>query len=316
MTNYCGNCAFCDLKNKRSYYDEYYCKEKRKYVSLTDKACKDLILDPNKGNSYKSTFKPWGFYIVTIVNKILGMNENSEFLRTMSQAGLELRLSNNPLYQVLIEDYDITGVEIAKKIDKMPNKIDFAAYLYDSTLEPIMNKVKNGYLIEALVDYVNMVNTLKNNFNVEGLIETNYIAAILYQNDMLARTIFDVLGEDKLKELAPLRNIIVEANEEDNEIGYLYNYLGVVLTDLSYAYSDSTERRNITQKYFNTYIKLLIKDIDFGLTTDELKQSLNNVIFCIQTEATFIDKVINKESKENYSRTLNLGYNPLVKSSR
>lgn len=289
MAKYCGECALCDIKNKRRYSDEYYCKDKKLYVSLTDRRadrCNSFIFDPSCRNN-KGSFKPSGFfYIVTAVNNILGLGSDSKLIKIMYNAGFLMKKDkDHALYEMLFNDYDITGSLIADELWKEKNKEEIATEIYNGYLLPIMNLIENKDNNAALKSYVKMIDDLKEKYSIGGEFDLKYVydAAIDYEDDILCRTLSDqdLDVEHNSDITSTLYNYF--KNIQNPELLDLYNAVGIEMTDI--AYGENTDKIN---KYYSTYLKVLATDIKKNkLNEEEVMQQLNNLLFSIRVEKTF-----------------------------
>lgn len=288
MGKYCGQCVLVDKENKRSYYDEYYCIEKKKYVSLSDSAdrCRSFIYDPDCGKT-KGGFKPSGlFYIVTMINNILGLGNDDEMMKVLYEAGNNLQKSNNSLKDIIFEEYNISGKLIADKINKSKDKHELAANIYIVYLMPIVEELKNGNEQKALIDYLKMVDELKESFEIEGMIELDYVynTALLFPSDALCRTVNDTLNLEDTTNLEILSNFMDGCT--DIELVDTYQNVSNEFVDVVYSIENEIVRENFVKKYLNTFIRAMAYNIkNFNADDlDDLKLYLKNFLFYLRSE--------------------------------
>ena len=173
--NYCCDCEYLDRKDEYTNWfsgdTKYKCKKCWEYKKLTDSVCSSFKEIKKDTGSYT----PSGCYITTIVCDILGYNDNCELL-TLLRNFRDNTLKNNPTYLPLLIEYDIIGPTISKRIKKEKNNYIFALGLMNYFLLPCANLIKAGDIEGAIEAYTNMVNQLKDEFelptfqiNVDGI---------------------------------------------------------------------------------------------------------------------------------------------------
>lgn len=164
--NTCGECLKVDLNNKSRYDDKYYCREKCRYVSLSDgeaNYCRSFSY--NGGNKSTDGYTPSGCYITTIVVDILGYEDNCEVLQVLRNFR-ENYLKTNIEYLPLLFEYDIVGPLIAKYIKLEKNKYQLCLNLMKYFLLPCVHLIKEEKYKEAIEVYKNMVLHLKDNYDI------------------------------------------------------------------------------------------------------------------------------------------------------
>lgn len=164
----CGECLKLDWSNKERFTsrDRYYCNERRKYVSPQDIACSYFSADKSvKKSSNGGSYTPSGCYITTIVCDILGYEDNCELLQSFRNFRDNV-LKNNPNYLSILLEYDIIGPTISEKIRQEKNNYGLALGLMNYFLIPCANYIKIEDIDSAVEAYVNMVNYLKDDFEL------------------------------------------------------------------------------------------------------------------------------------------------------
>ncbi len=174
MANYCGTCAWLDTSNKERYTSKnrYYCKKRGNYFELTDISCYNYINDPSKGIK-TGTYTPAGCYITTIICNILGYDDNCELLTTLRNfRDKYLKLNIN--YLPLLIEYDYIGPIISQKIYNAKDNYSLSLNLLKNFLLPCFKLIKDKNYEEAIKEYINMVNYLKEIFNIKEIVPENY----------------------------------------------------------------------------------------------------------------------------------------------
>ena len=165
MANYeeiCAHCLWLDEKNKSRWADEYYCNKKYRggYHSKTDRGCRDFELDKSKVNENNS-----GCYITTMVCDVLGYGDNCELLTTLRNFR-DNYLKFKPEYLPLLLEYDQVGPVISENIRNFANNINLSIQIVQRFLYPCVFAINIEHYEEAVLIYQNMVNYLKELFNI------------------------------------------------------------------------------------------------------------------------------------------------------
>jgi len=188
----CGECLKLDWSNKERYSskDRYYCKERYRYVEPTNRACS--YFSYNKGLNQKSnngSYTPSGCYITTIVCDILGYPDNCELL-TLLRNFRDNTLKYDPNYLSILLEYDIIGPTISKRIKAEKNHYGLALGLLNHFLIPVANYIKSGDVESAVEAYTNMVNYLRDDFELP-----NYFINVNHDID------YETLGKGRIRDL-------------------------------------------------------------------------------------------------------------------
>lgn len=181
MADFCGECALLDMEDCR-YGDRYYCVKKRDRFKTTSPACSDFV---NKGKK-KEGYKRAGCYITTIVCTLLGYPDDCETLNLMRSFREDYLKMHNRYLPVLYE-YDQIGPIISEKLQE-ENDIRLAIFLLQGFILPCSIAYKSGRPKEALTIYQNMVNMLKNRYELTDI-------AI----DLSVDTPLEVLGKGRIR---------------------------------------------------------------------------------------------------------------------
>lgn len=166
MSDYCGNCAYFDLKQKEYWGDRYYCTENRKYKEKSDTACNRYVKKPDNG------YTPAGCFITTVICYKLGFRDNCEYLTNLRNMR-ETYLKCIPSGIELLQEYDQIGPIISTELLSCP--VVDAELLMIKFIRPCNEAIKTKKYDQATKIYLNMVEELKDRFSValEG-IEVNY----------------------------------------------------------------------------------------------------------------------------------------------
>ena len=97
--------------------------------------------------------------------RYLGYEDNCELL-TVLRNFRDTTLKSNPIYFPLLIEYDIIGPIISRYISKEKNNYNFALGLMNYFLLPCANLIKNGDINGAIEAYTNMVNQLRDEFEI------------------------------------------------------------------------------------------------------------------------------------------------------
>lgn len=161
-------CCDCEHLNRKDEYKDWFsgdtkyrCKACWQYKKLTDSTCSSFKEIKKDTGSYT----PSGCYITTIVCDILGYEDNCELL-TVLRNFRDTTLKSNPIYFPLLIEYDIIGPIISRYISKEKNNYNFALGLMNYFLLPCANLIKNGDINGAIEAYTNMVNQLRDEFEI------------------------------------------------------------------------------------------------------------------------------------------------------
>lgn len=165
MADHCGKCCHLEWNNKERYSsrDKYWCKEKRRYVEPTESSCYYYLEDKSKNND--GGYTPSGCYITTIVVEILGYDDNCELLYILRNFRDNM-LKTNINYLPILFHYDVIGPIICEYIKLEKNKYRLCLGLLEHFLIPCVELIKENKIEEAISVYTNMVNHLKDNYEI------------------------------------------------------------------------------------------------------------------------------------------------------
>lgn len=157
----CNECLYMDL-NDRNRYDnnEAYCTKRYHYYPMSDRACERyFVYDENRRSSSSC-------YLTTIVCNILNYPDNSDYLVTLRKfRDNYMRLKPNLL--PILYEYDVIGPLLSKYISDDKNKNQVASNLLNNYIIPVTNLIKSNNYEQAINKYIEMVNKLKQLYNVD-----------------------------------------------------------------------------------------------------------------------------------------------------
>jgi hypothetical protein len=168
-----ANCSICEnlnLTKSRTNYDgkkECYCKSKCKFVKPQGNVCNEALISTSN-YSRLGSYTPSGLpkcYITTIVCEILGYADDCELLSVLRDFR-EKYLKVHPEYLSLLLEYDHVGPQIAEGIRNEENNYKFGLGLLQCFLIPCVDEIKKGNYETAIEIYTNMVNYLKDEFEI------------------------------------------------------------------------------------------------------------------------------------------------------
>lgn len=194
MQTFCCDCENLDRKNEyKDWFSgeiKYKCIACGDYKKLTDTACYSNFKELRKDTG---SYTPAGCFITTIVCNILGYDDNCELL-VLFRNFRDTVLKTNPMYLPILVEYDIIGPLISMKIEKEKNHYGLALGLMNHFLLPCANAIKNENIDEAVEIYSNMVNYLRDEYELP-----------LCNVNMLMNKNLDIetLGKGRIRETKP-----------------------------------------------------------------------------------------------------------------
>ena len=180
MANYCGDCEKLDKNDYRSWENDYYCPETRKYKKLNDRACDRFI--PKREGGYT----PSGCPTTTILCTILGYSDDCDILRKFRFVR-ENYLKNTVDGINLLQEYDLIGPIISEQLRK--SSLVDAILISKSYILPCYDAIVKKDYDKAIEFYKSMISYLKQRFmwNIENTTNNSFI------------TPYDELGKARIK---------------------------------------------------------------------------------------------------------------------
>ena len=173
MNTFDGCCGSCKHLNTNDYVrtkDHCYCTYRRQYYDLNDPKCYAYKYDPYK--DYYDLNHRW--YIVTAIFNKLGLKDDYECISLLHNFRNNV-LSKDPRYDSMLAEYDIVGPKIAELLTKDNDSVELCKKLVQVFLVKVLDAIKAGNNEEALNLYIEMVNWLKQLYNVDLVSEDKKI---------------------------------------------------------------------------------------------------------------------------------------------
>ena len=172
-------CSYC--KDGSTFLStRYYCT-----VSGKDQLIPESYYDYCR-HDYKATLCPFyneygpsssGCFITTVVCDILKNKDDSDILNTLRKFRDEV-LKSDDKYNEILKIYDSIGPVLAYKLQSSDNNIELAKEIYDNSLKPISDLVKEGLNDRAVKHYLYLTLYLVNSFGYKdvynGLYDNNF----------------------------------------------------------------------------------------------------------------------------------------------
>lgn len=163
----CGSCVYLDInRSDSSNKYKFWCSDHRNYYPVNDEICSyfKYFFDESKDYELVASLEYHSdCYITTIVTKLLGLGDNNELLNTL-RLFRKNTLQTNPMYKNILMEYDIIGPIIADCIENDRELYDIN--VLEKYIRYCVSLVKQGKETEAVTIYINMVNMLKEIFNI------------------------------------------------------------------------------------------------------------------------------------------------------
>ncbi len=158
-------CEDCDHLSREDsdFFGRYRCNVLKGYRYRSDDACSYFKKD-TKNNYYKG-YERAGCYITTIVCNILGYSDDCELLNTLRNFR-DTYLKVNAQYLPILYEYDIVGPQISAVLENDTDAKQKASFLFHNFLIPSYQYIKTKEYEKAIDTYINMVNMLKENYNI------------------------------------------------------------------------------------------------------------------------------------------------------
>ena len=168
MSRFCGECTYLDL-NTGDIYGKFYCEKRYERHTANDVECSRFCTAYSRSDSeirnameYSSDHtSSGGCYITTIICDVLKVPDKNIFLDTLRFFRNNI-LQNDEKYKDILVEYDIVGPIIAKNINNDPLKYQIATNTFFKYIKPITNMIKSKNYDEAINNYKDMTNRLKN----------------------------------------------------------------------------------------------------------------------------------------------------------
>jgi len=172
---YCCDCAYMDtVEGEGKNVGLYPCTNKKikdKYVSARKVAkggyepfCPGFLEAFNHTRcewdreQYMKESKRHGYYIVSAITKLLGLETDNEYLTSFQYLKDVVLPILNP---ELIEEYDRIGPELADKLLGEDNNVELASYLLYKYLVDMCERIQDREYYEAIDSFKKLLKELK-----------------------------------------------------------------------------------------------------------------------------------------------------------
>lgn len=109
--------------------------------------------------------RKYGYYVVTAITKILGLEENNKYIAAFSYVK-DVVMPSVEEYHSFIEEYDTTGPKVAEKLIEDEDAYDYAELLRVAYLEEFYELVNLERVDEAISVYKDMYFMLMQEFGI------------------------------------------------------------------------------------------------------------------------------------------------------
>ena len=174
MAHTCSECTYLDI-NKDDDYGKFLCENGYKYVYADEKECRyfcraygrsSRVAESARKHSQEKQSSGGGCYITTALCKILGMEDNNDYLK-------ELRKFRDDYLQKcdegmeILKQYDTVGPQICECLSKDNGRFNISYILFNNYITPTVNFLKNKEHTEAIKTYTEMTTKLMKFYNIE-----------------------------------------------------------------------------------------------------------------------------------------------------
>ena len=161
----CGSCVHMNTNDYTGHKDHCYCTYRRQYYNLTESKCSYYKYDPNK--DYYDLNHRW--YIVSVICEVLGLSDDYECVSLLHNFRINV-LEKDSRYNDILAEYDIIGPIIANLLKSDCESKALCQRLLQLYLTKVLNLIKNGNNVEALKEYLDMVNLLKDIYDIKDIL--------------------------------------------------------------------------------------------------------------------------------------------------
>ena len=152
----CSDCIWLDMKD--SSWRGFRCTKKGIYVNPEERSCNNHF---EKKNESSSTC-----YLTTAMCEILNEPDNCYVLETL-RSFRDNVMKNDENCTPLLEEYDVIGPQICKKLYQDEQKEVIARSMLYLRIYPAINAIKNEKYDDAIEIYKDMTELLKEKYNVK-----------------------------------------------------------------------------------------------------------------------------------------------------
>ena len=153
----CGSCIYMNTNDYVRHKDHCYCTYRRQYYNLTESKCRYYEYDSHK--DYYDLNHRW--HIVSAIFKKLGLSDiGYDCINVLENFRVNV-LEKNKKYANFLKEYDLVGPAIADFLMNDENSLEICKKICSTTLINILDLIKQEKNDEALNEYMNLVNLLK-----------------------------------------------------------------------------------------------------------------------------------------------------------
>lgn len=152
----CSDCIWLDMKD--SSWRGFRCTKKGIYVNPGEKSCNNHFEKKNESSS--------NCYLTTAMCEILNEKDNCYVLETLRSFRDNI-MKNDENCTPLLEEYDVIGPQICKKLYQDEQKEVIARSMLYLRIYPAINAIKNEKYDDAIEIYKDMTELLKEKYNVK-----------------------------------------------------------------------------------------------------------------------------------------------------
>ena len=150
-----------------SFFGDYWCDKKDARVDSDTyyKYCRDY--DYRDCPIFKHQDSSSGCFITTVLCQILGLQDNHETLNILRNFRDNI-LQQDKQYEEILKIYDAIGPLVADALTKDKEKEQLALDLYQKSLLPIVEEIKNNNYKRATKHYLYMTLSLVSEYNLRN----------------------------------------------------------------------------------------------------------------------------------------------------
>ena len=153
----CGSCMYMNTNDYTGHKDHCYCTYRRQYYNLTESKCRYYEYDSHK--DYYDLNHRW--HIVSAIFKKLGLSDiGYDCINVLENFRVNV-LENDEKYADMLREYDLVGPAIADFLMNDESFLEICKKICSTTLINVIDLIKQGKNDDALNEYINLVNLLK-----------------------------------------------------------------------------------------------------------------------------------------------------------
>lgn len=181
MSSYCSECTYLRLESK-DIYGKFWCDKKLEWHLANELKCDRFCEAYNRDSSVARSAYQYSIdhsssescYLTTMLCSILKMPDNNVYLNTLRNFRKNF-LQKDEKYREILVEYDIIGPIIAKNLNEDPLKYQIAVNTFYNYVKPIVKLININNNDEAINNYINMTNKLKNLYSINNTVSIEII---------------------------------------------------------------------------------------------------------------------------------------------